>query len=173
MRKLSVGVVLSLVLLAMLVAGPASAQDRGIVIAAGWAPSDVFGGDLGSSTFVPLGFMFNVGVPVAPKIHVVGDVSYGTKSGESVFIASGGARYVASQGKDKPAPFVEGLAGVASVTGLDTGYAFGFGGGVDVPVPNQPIAVRLQVNYMRVQISGGGFNAIRLGLGISLGTKTK
>ena len=172
MRKVSVGRVLAVVALALLVAGPVFAQGKDIVVAGGWAPTYLFAN--GSSTFAPIGVMFDVGVPVAPNVQVVGDFGWNYKDSEHLVTGTGGVRYVVSQGKDKPAPFVEGLAGLGYVNGgPGAGFAFGFGGGVDVPLPNKAIAVRAQVNYFRLQISGVGFNSVRFGIGISTAAGTK
>jgi hypothetical protein len=161
MRSLSVGRILAVVALALLLAGPAVAQDKAFVVAGGWAP--VYGG----STFVPLGLFVNGSFPVASNISILGDVGYQYKSGLSILEATGGVRYwVPVQGKNSVMPFVEGSAGLGygSYSGASrTVFAWGFGGGVDVPIPNQSVGVRVQVDYYR--LFGG--NAIRFGIGIS------
>ncbi len=172
MRKVSVGRVLAVVALALLVAGPVFAQGKDIVVAGGWAPTYLFAN--GANEFAPIGVMFDVGVPVASNVQVVGDFGWNYKNSEHLVTGTGGVRYVVSQGVGKPAPFVEGLAGLGYVNGgPGAGFAFGVGGGVDIPMSNKGIAVRAQVNYFRLQISGVGFNSIRFGIGISTAAGTK
>ena len=170
MRTAKVLPVLVVVALALLLAGPAVAQDKAVVVAAGWAPGYAFG--QGQGEFAPLGLFVNASFPVNPNISILGDIGWNHKSGVDVVEATGGVRYwVPVSGKNQPAPFVEGSAGLGYIGvsdfGTGTGFAFGFGGGVDVPVPNKNIAVRIQVNYIRFQVSGFGANAIRFGVGIS------
>jgi hypothetical protein len=172
MRKFSVGRVLAVVVLALLVAGPVFAQDKDIVVAGGWAPTYVFAN--GANEFAPIGLMLNVGVPVVSNVQIVGDFGWNYKNSEHLVTGTGGVRYVVSQGKGKPAPFVEGLAGLGYVNGgPGAGFAFGVGGGVDVPLSSNAIAVRAQINYFRLQISGVGFNSIRFGIGISTAAGSK
>ncbi len=167
MRSTKIVRVLAVVALALLLAGPAVAQDKAVVIAGGWAPA--YGWAEGTSEFIPLGLFVNGSFPVASNVSILGDVGWQRKSGVDIVEATGGVRYwVPMQGKAMP--FVEGSAGLGygSITGgSSTGFAFSFGGGVDVPVPNKNVGVRFQVNYYRFQISGVGINAIRFGIGIS------
>jgi hypothetical protein len=169
MRKISVGAVLAVAVLALLVASPASAQDQGVVVAGGWAPA--YGWASGQSEFVPLGLFVNGSYTVAKNVAVLADFGWQNKTGVNIVEATGGVRYwVPVQGKNSMMPFVEGSAGLGygGVTGGSaTGFAFGFGGGVDVPIPNHSVGVRVQVNYYRLQLSGLGVNAIRFGIGIS------
>ena len=170
MRSLSLGRVLAVIVLALLVAGPAAAQDKAVVVAAGWAPGYAWG--QGENEFAPLGLMVNGSFGVLPQVSILGDVGWQHKSGVDVVEATGGVRYwVPMQGKNQMAPFVEGSVGLgyisASGWGSDTGWAFGVGAGADVPVPNRNVSVRFQINYIRFQISGFGANAIRFGIGIS------
>lgn len=170
MRIAKVVRVLAVVALALLLAGPAVAQDKAVVVAAGWAPA--YGWASGESEFLPLGLMINGSFPVYPNVSIVGDVGWQHKSGIDVVEFTGGVRYwVPMQGTNKPAPFVEGGVGLGyaglSGEGTATGWAFGLGGGADIPLPNRNVAVRVQVNYYRFQISGMGVNAIRFGIGVS------
>ena len=141
MRRVSVGCVLSLVALALLVAGPASAQDKQIVVAAGWAPQYLSAD--GGSTTAPLGLFGDVAVSVTKNIQIVGDFAYARKSNiedsgvdASFLTATGGGRYVIPTGSNgKVSPFVEGLvglsyisAGIEEASGSQTGFAFGVGG---------------------------------------------
>ncbi len=181
MRKVSFGKVLSVLALAFLVAGSAFAQDKGIVVAAGWAPSYV--SVSGGSTTAPIGVMFDVAGTVAPNIQIVGDFGYNYKSesGASVsfLTGTGGVRYVIPQAGGKATPFVEGLAGLSylsaaleGLSGSQAGLAFGVGGGVDVKATDK-LNVRLQANYFLNRISGVTINEFRFGVGISTSTKSK
>ncbi len=169
MRSAKVVRVLAVVVLALLLAGPAVAQSKAVVVAGGWAPA--YGWASGESEFIPLGLFVNGSVEVAPNIAILGDVGWQHKSGVDIVQATGGVRYwVPMQGKNQVTPFVEGSAGLGYggiAEGSATGFAFSVGGGFDVPVPNQKVGVRFQVNYYRFQISGMGINAIRFGIGIS------
>ncbi len=170
MRSAKVVRVLAVVALALLLAGPAVAQDKAVVVAAGWAPGYAFGE--GDSAFAPLGLFVNGSFPIKPEISILGDIGWDHKSGVDVVEATGGVRYwVPMQGKNQMAPFIEGSAGLGYIGvsgfGTGTGFAFGFGGGADIPVPNKNIGVRIQINYYRFQVSGFGANAIRFGIGIS------
>ncbi len=176
MRRFSVGCVLSVVALALLVAGPVFAQDKEIVVAGGWAPQ-YFSAN-GGSTTAPLGLFGNVAVSVTNNIQIVGDLGYARKSESggtfSFLTATGGGRYVIPSGSNgKVSPFVEGLvglgyisAGIEGLSGSQTGLAFGVGGGVDVQASGK-LNVRVQGNYFLNRISGVNFNEIRFGIGIS------
>ncbi len=172
MRILSLGRVLVVVLLVLLVAGPAAAQDKQIVVAGGWAPQWV--SVAGDSTTLPLGLMFNVAGTVLPNVQVVGDIGYGRKSGDSWLTATGGVRYVIPM-KDatKASPFVEGLVGLGNLSGGGdsiSAFTFGVGGGVDVKATAQ-INVRLQLNYFYARKYGANVQEIRFGLGLSTARK--
>ncbi len=171
MRRVSVGRVLAVVALALLVAGPAMAQDKEIVFAGGWAPSWV---DVqGHSEFIPAGLFVNVAGTVVPNVQIVGDLGWGRKYGENVTTFTGGVRYlVPAQADGKMKPFVEGLVGGSNVTGGGTGVAFGVGGGVDVKAYNNA-NVRFQINYFLNRISGVNVNEVRFGIGISAASKIK
>ncbi len=180
MRRISVGRVLAVVALALLVAGPALAQDKEVVVAGGWAPQ-YFSAE-GSGLTVPLGLFGNVAVSVAKNIQIVGDIGYARKSESganvSFMTATGGGRYVVPSGSNgKVSPFVEGLvglgyisAGIEGMSGSATAIAFGVGGGVDVPATGK-LNVRLQANYFMNRISGVNISEFRFGLGISGRTK--
>ena len=176
MRKVSVNHILAVVVLALLVAVPVSAQDKEVVVAGGWAPQylSVEGG----STTAPLGLFGNVAFSVTNNIQIVGDLGYARKSESgatfSLLTATGGGRYVIPSGNNgKVSPFVEGLvglgyisAGIEGLSGSQTGLAFGVGGGVDVQASGK-LNVRVQANYFLNRISGINFNEIRFGIGIS------
>ena len=184
MRRISAGRVLAVVALALLVAGPVSAQDKELVVAGGWAPQIDFAG--GGNTTVPLGVMFNVAVPIAPKLQVVGDFGWARKSEGGATLnfltATGGVRYaIPTKSGGSASPFVEGLVGLGYLSGsIDTGdlvgsgsatgIAFGFGGGVDVKA-NATINLRIQANYFLNRISGVNLSEVRFGIGISSATK--
>ncbi len=170
MRIAKVVRVLAVVALALLLAGPAVAQDKAVVVAAGWAPGYAFGE--GASEFAPLGIFVNGSFPIIPNISILADIGWNHKSGVDVVEATGGIRYwVPVQGKDQMMPFVEASAGLGYIGvsdfGTGTGFAFGFGGGVDIPISNKAMNARIQINYYRFQVSGFGGNAIRFGIGIS------
>ncbi len=171
MRITNVVRALAVVGLVLLLAGPAAAQDKGtVVVAGGWAPA--YGWAEGDSEFIPLGLFVNGSYTVAQNVAILADFGYHNKSGVSLVSATGGVRYwVPVSVKNQPMPFVEGSVGLGygsiADLGSATGWAFGVGGGVDVPIPNQSVGVRFQVNYLRCQISGLGINAIRFGIGIS------
>jgi opacity protein-like surface antigen len=172
--------VLAVVALALLVAGPAFAQDKEVVVAGGWAPQ-YFSANGGSIT-APLGLFGDVAVSVTKNIQIVGDLGYARKSESdasvSFLTATGGARYVIPSGSNsKVSPFVEGLVGLGYISGsVDefsgsrTGLAFGVGGGVDVQAAGK-LNVRLQANYFLNRISGVNVSEFRFGLGISGRTK--
>ncbi len=175
MRRVSVGRVLAVVALALLVAGPAMAQDKEIVVAGGWAPQWL--SVEGNSTTAALGLFANVAGTVFPNVQIVGDLGYGSKDGGSLTTFTGGVRYVIPAQMDgKAKPFVEGLIGGGRVNfgdiGSATGIAFGVGGGVDVKAYNN-MNVRFQVNYFQTRKYGVGVNEVRFGIGISGGTKIK
>lgn len=183
MRRVSVGCILAVVALAFLAAGPASAQDKSIVVAGGWAPTYV--SVEGGSTTAPLGLFGDVAFSVTKNIQIVGDLGYARKgdiegSGvdASFLTATGGGRYlIPSGGNSKVSPFVEGLVGLGYISagfdgasGSQTGIAIGVGGGVDVQATGK-LSVRLQANYFLNRISGVNFNEIRFGIGLSFASK--
>ncbi len=165
MRRLLVGRALAVVALTVLMAGSAHAQ--GIVVAAGWAPSYLSAE--GSSTTAPVGAMFNVAGSVFPFAKIVGDLGYLRKDGGTLLTGTAGIRLGAPT-VAKVSPFVEGLVGLGRLSvdgGSNTGFAYGFGAGVDIKaVPI--VGLRLQANYFRTRQMGVSFNQFRLGLGISL-----
>ncbi len=170
MRRTKLVGVLVVLGLALLLAGPAAAQEKAVVVAAGWAPGYAWGE--GEGEFAPLGVMINASFPILPKISILGDIGWQHKSGVDVVEATGGIRYwIPMEGSQKMSPFVEASGGLGYVGvegfGTGTGASFGAGVGVDVPVPNKNLSFRIQVNYYRFQVSGFGGNAIRFGLGIS------
>jgi hypothetical protein len=183
MRRFSVGCGLAVVALALLVAGPASAQDKQIVIAAGWAPQYLSAD--GGNTTAPLGLFGDVAVSVTKNIQIVGDLGYARKGNIegsgidlSLVTVTGGGRYVIPSGANsKMSPFVEGLvglgyvsAGIGGASGSQTGLGFGVGGGVDVKASGK-LNVRVQANYFLARISGTNVNELRFGIGISTATK--
>lgn len=169
MRSLTPRRVLALVVLTLLTAGPAAAQDKGIVVAAGWAPQWLSATD--SSTGVPFGLMFNVAATVMPRVQIVGDLGYSHKDIESLTTFTAGVRYVILQAGGKATPFVEGLIGGGHF-GSVTGITFGAGGGVDVKAWRSA-NVRLQLNYFQLRKYGEALNEVRFGIGISLSTKSE
>jgi hypothetical protein len=177
MRGLNFGRVLAVLMLALLVAGPAAAQDKEIVVAGAWAPQ--YFTAAGLSEFVPLGLTFNVAGNVLPKVQIVGDIGFARKYGVNFITATGGVRYVIPmEANPKAKPFVEGLVGIGSlgsgyadVPSL-TGFAFGLGGGVDVKATDV-VDVRLQFNYFLTRKYGVNFNEIRFAIGVSKATTIK
>lgn len=180
--RISLGRVMVVVALALLAAGTATAQDKDFVVAGGWAPQWV--AVEGGSTTFPLGVMFNVAVPVAPRIQVVADVGYSHKSeggvGVGLMTLTGGLRYyVPAERSNKISPFVEGMAGlgyasadIGGLSGSQTGFALGFGSGVDVKTTDN-LGIRLQVNYFLNRVAGMSFHEFRFGIGLSASTKLK
>jgi opacity protein-like surface antigen len=180
MRRVSLGCVLAVVALALLVAGPASAQDKQIVVAGGWAPQYFSGG--GDSFTAPLGLMFNVAASIAPKVQIVGDFGFAYKSESGVsasdLTGTGGVRYVIpTQSNGGVSPFVDGLVGVSNFnlslfgeSGSVNAFTWGIGGGVDVKA-SKKATIRLQINYFQARANGGSLNELRFGIGISTATK--
>ncbi len=165
MRRVLVGRVLAMVALAALVAGPAAAQDKEIVVAGGYAPQWVKG--RGTIQSLPVGLFVNVAGSVAPSLQIVGDLGWGRKDGYNLTTFTGGVRYLLrAQSGGKAMPFVEGLVGGHNFTGSDTGIAIGLGGGVDVKA-YQSANLRFQVNYFLDRIAGVNVNEVRFGIGIS------
>lgn len=180
MRRVSVGRVLAVAALALLMAGPAFAQGREIVVAGGWAPTYI--SVEGGSTTAPLGFMFNVAASVVPKVQIVGDLGYARKSELDATVsfttATGGVRYAVPMGpQSQISPFVEALLGIGSVSagfegisGSETAFTYGVGGGLDIKATGK-LNVRFQANYFRAQKYGVGINLFRFGIGISTAAK--
>ena len=182
MRQVSVRCILAVVALAMFMAGPVFAQDKEVVVAAGWAPQylSVEGG----STTAPLGLFGDVAFSVTKNIQIVGDLGYARKSESgatfSLITAAGGGRYlIPTSSNSKVSPFVEGLvgigyisAGIDDMSGSQTGLGFGVGGGVDVKASGN-LNVRVQANYFLCRISGVNFNELRFGIGLSMASKIK
>ncbi len=163
MRTLTPRRVLALVVLALLTAGPAAAQDKGIVIAAGWAPQWLSAND--SSATVPLGVMFNVAATVMPRVQIVGDLGYSHKDSASLTTFTAGVRYVIPQAGGKATPFLEGLIGGGHFESV-TAIAFGAGGGVDVKAWRGG-SFRFQLNYFQLRKYGQSLNEVRFGIGLA------
>lgn len=172
MRSLSIGRVLAVVALVLLVAGPVAAQEKQIVVAAGWAPQWV--SIAGDSATVPAGLMFNVAGTIVPNVLIVGDFGYGRKSGDSWLTATGGLRYaIPMTDTTKASPFVEGLLGLGNASGGGdsiSAFTFGVGGGVDVKATGR-VDVRLQLNYFYARKYGANVHEVRFGIGLSTASK--
>lgn len=168
MRKVSLSLILAVVAVALLSAGPAHAQ--AIEVAAGWAPSYLTAE--GSNTTAPAGVMFDVAGSVLPAVKIVGDLGYLRKNGGSLLTGTAGVRFVVpTMGLAPVSPFVEGLVGLGRLGDpdgtSDTGLAYGVGAGVDVKAAPM-VRLRLQLNYFRTQQFGVNYNQFRFGLGIAL-----
>ena len=180
MRRAEVGRVLAAVALALVVARPAFAQDKAIVVAGGWAP--LFLSDEGGSTGAPLGLMFNVAASITRSVQIVGDLSYAYKSESGLsahfLTTAGGVRYlIPTSNAGNVSPFVEGLLGVGYISasfegmsGSQSGLTAGVGGGIDMRA-SERLNLRFQVDYFLNRASGVNINEIRVGIGLSSATK--
>jgi outer membrane protein with beta-barrel domain len=122
------------------------------------------------------GFSGSVAYNVTDMIGIVGDIGYyhGSPSGVSLNDTSYlfGPRF-SFRKSDKATPFVQALFGGSHLSAAFGGFsgsvnpfAFAFGGGVDVPLKGDKIALRPEFDYFGQRSNGSTLNGVRIGAGI-------
>lgn len=111
----------------------------------------------------PKGFIASFGYNVNDYVGLVFDISHLKK--DVKYQTFMGALQFSLRGKSSIVPFVRALVGYGRIESLSSGFAIGFGGGLDYHITRN-IAIRiLQADYIR-QKGDISANVIRLGIGV-------